>query len=218
MQQPRPVGGAHPDREHAHRRRLREAGADADGHGLDAVQVPVEGGEVLAEPLGQPVVSVRAARGVHRDERAGLDRSGRGARGEAHGVVAGGEHDAAHALFADGLVKVVRALDVGAQDLLERGLQRDPREVHDRVHTAYGLAQLLLVGEVGGDDVLSASARVPARIPALDGAHVEEPERVPVRGQRLAHQRAQTAGGAGEQDGAGSGHGRSPPSGAIAWT
>ena len=75
------------------------------------------------------------------------------ARGEADGVVAGGEDDPAYALLARRLVEVVRALDVGPQDLVEGGLQGDAREVDDRVDASYGLAQRVLVGEVGGDRV-----------------------------------------------------------------
>jgi hypothetical protein len=97
-----------------------------------------------------------------------------------------------------GLVEVVRPLDVGLEDLVERRFEGDAREVDDRVDPAYRLAQGRLVGEVGGDRVRLA----------LDGRDVEQTEFVAVRGQQAAHQGAESAGCAGEQDGTGSGHGR----------
>jgi hypothetical protein len=82
--------------------------------------------------------------------------------------------------------------------VLEGGFQGDAREVDDRVDAPYGLAEGLLVGEVGGDRVRFA----------FDGAYVEEAQLVAVRREELPHQGADATGGAGEQNGAGSGHPR----------
>ncbi len=194
MEEAGAVGGAQPDREHAHGGRLREAGADAHGDGLQAVLVPVELGEVLAEALGQTVEGVRAARGVDRDEGVVSPRAG----GVADRVVGGGEDDAPHALLAGRLVQVVGALDVGLEDLVERRLEGDSREVDDRVDAADRLAHGVPVGQVRDDRVRLA----------VDGAHVEQAQRVAVFREQSPHQGAESAGGAGEQNGAGSGHPR----------
>ncbi len=187
MQQAGAVAGAQPDRQHPYGGGRGEAGADAYRDGLDAVQVPVEGRQVLSEALRQAVVGVGAARGVHGYGGGAV----LGARGEADRMVGGGEDDPPDPGLPGRLVEVVGALDVGAQDLLERGLQGDPREMHDRVDPGEGRAQRLLVAQVGGDGIRCAVDRPP----------VEEV-------YKRQHQGAEAAGGAGEQNGAGCGHGR----------
>ncbi|BFO20473.1 hypothetical protein SHKM778_68610 [Streptomyces sp. KM77-8] len=68
----------------------------------------------------------------------------------------------------------------------------------DRVDTADRLAQGVLVGEVGDDRVRFA----------VDRAHVEQAQVVSVIREQTPHQGAEALGGAGEQNGAGSGHPR----------
>lgn len=87
-------------------------------------------------------------------------------------MVAAGEDDPLDALQPDGLVQVVEALDVAAEDGGEGVLQRDAAEVDHGVDAADGLPDGGGVAQVEDECVLGAVDRPP----------VGEPQPVAVRG------------------------------------
>src|SRR5438105_12878528 len=97
--------------------------AETDHEHLHAVFIGVEAAERLAEHLRHAVAAV----GLGID--AMVDRLV--APVEAHGVVAGGEHDALHAVPARRLEHVVAADDVRLEDPVPRPFDRIAAEVDD---------------------------------------------------------------------------------------
>ena len=90
-----------------------EAAADAQAHRLDAVLVPVQLGQVLAEGLGQAVEAVGPGRMQRRDDLV--------LAVEAGDVVGAGEDDALDAVLARRFVQVVGADDVAGEEAADRG-------------------------------------------------------------------------------------------------
>ncbi len=158
-----------------------DAGAHAQARDLHAVPVHVEPPQRLAEDLGQAVEAVRARRHVVADHRR--------PRREADRVVAAEEDDPADARTPGGLEDLVRALDVGPEDVLEARLVGDRRQVHDGVHSLQRSCHRLLVADVSHDGVLGA----------LDRDAVEKAQLPAETRQPAAQERADPAPGSGHE-------------------